>query len=695
MRQTGTGSLNFSLPAVPGSPQTGGIQISNGTITINGSGLVQGNITIGGGSVIISNGGSLTVGGAPALPSGTGFGLTKAGTGTLTLRGSNVFAAAAPPPPPPAPAAPFRGGVSISVGPAVGRAGRGGYQTIRREPGPAIFIGISTTLSQNLGDKIKNYFNTTCARPIQQTTLDTNPDTSQMSSDWRAYLGFDVVFLTGADWVSAPAGVRTALAYCVAAGGDLRLVANSDGGLNLPARQGEHYGAGAIELFTEDEMNNYNFTLEHTDPKDRYLFSLEYKPSLSAPVQLPAGEIPPGFERREFTVSQFILTRYIGSNSTVFTGGAATAQPAVESDLTGFFARAGADFPTGSKLNYSLDGDKVTITNSKQNLDVIARLLSTYGAPDGVVVAAGPALPAALPAAPAATAAASAKTPVDFKPYLDVVPHLGNHYLLVATVIICFGLLVGPLNLFWFCKGSRRPHLLWVTPLLAIAASAAIVAFILLAEGIGGRGIYYRITQLVPDGKVAVESEVESSVTGLLTHRDFVLPQPAWVLDFQSPKGEQEWDRGDFMQSGGHYQGDWFVSRREQTLVARSVVPTRAALHVAGGEDGKPPVMTSEYNDWMQNLFYMDGDGRCWKLDRISDGKPTSLLPASKEEFDAAWGENLRSAPEMFAAYLRQLTPRPGTFFALGNGSLPALEPEYTGLHWNRFRHLITGPVVQ
>src|SRR6202789_1888978 len=95
-----------------------------------------------------------------------------------------------------------------------------------------------------------------------------------------------------------------------------------------------------------------------------------------------------------------------------------------------------------------------------------------------------------------------------------------------------FGVLVGPLNLFWLCRGSRRPHLLWVTPVLAVLASVIIMAFIYLAEGIGGHGVYYRVTQIEPNGKFAVESEVASSVTGLLMHRGFDLPDSTWLNDY-------------------------------------------------------------------------------------------------------------------------------------------------------------------
>ncbi|HTB63600.1 MAG TPA: hypothetical protein VK737_08425, partial [Opitutales bacterium] len=353
----------------------------------------------------------------------------------------------------------------------------------------------------------------------------------------------------------------------------------------------------------------------------------------------------------------------------------------------------------GSQLTY--DGTKVTITDTKANLDAISDQVTQLGDQPGVVVATGPALPAstgnALPALAGATSTA-AKTELDVKKYDDEVPHLGNQFLLVATVIICFGILVGPLNLFWFCRGARRPHLLWVTPLLAIATSVAIIAFILLAEGIGGRGVFFRITQLLPpavDREFAVESEVETSVTGVLTHRDFEFKYPAWVLDFRESNGNGDWDHGDFMQSGPHYTGDWFVSRREQTMVANAVVPSRAVLHlVSAATKSKGPILSSEYNDWMQNLFYLDADGNYWKLDKISDGKPTEMQNATVEEFKAAWDENLRSAPDSLSDYLRKLTPRPGMFFALGNGSSPVLEPEFAGLHWSRFRHVIVGPVI-
>ncbi len=715
-----------------------------------------------------------------------------------------------PPPPPPVPSTPFAGrsGVTFSTGGAGSLTLRGGrgYTVRNLPPGAPIFVGLSSTLAHDHGEQIKNYFLSACRRPLQQTAF----DPAMMSADWRAYLGFDLVFFTAADWLAAPPEVRLALTQWVAAGGELRLIANQDGGLNLPPRVNEHYGAGAIELFTEDELNNFNFALEHTDPQERTPFNLLYHPvhSFNAAGTGLGYDVPPGMQAREYTLSEDNIIRLTGLDpysAAPTTGpGFTTSNPvvAVESGLMELFNRSGAPMGGGT-LHLKPDPRHLVVINTPAGLNAVAAVLARYGEsevgapaspanaespeiqrlrtiifprvsydvptpldqiasslqalsgrydPNGLGVAIhvyppgsgnatmprvtltepselslyellrdagagakpayhivfegntialreGPDPSAKVAAAAPGSApvqAANAPPAADPKNFADVMPHVGNHYFVVACVIIAFGLLAGPLNLFLFCGGSRRPHLLWVTPLLALLASVAILAFILLAEGIGGRGIYFRVTQLNPDGKFAIESEVESSVTGLLTRRDFDLGELAWVLDYdQSDPGLPNWLHGNFVQDGKHYTGDWFASRREQLLFARAVVPSRASLRADPATAGKPPVLHSEYNGLMVNLYYQDNDGNYWKIDRMTDGQPTTLQPATADEFKTAWEASVNTAPSLLSTYLGKVAPERGTFFALGSGEASALEPDLSGLRLNRFRHLITGPVAQ
>ena len=116
-------------------------------------------------------------------------------------------------------------------------------------------------------------------------------------------------------------------------------------------------------------------------------------------------------------------------------------------------------------------------------------------------------------------------------------PMLINRYFTVAIAIVVFGILVGPINLFVFCRGVNRARLLWVTPLLSLAASVFLMAIYFLSEGIGSHGIYYRVTQLAPDGKFAVESQVSASITGMLMSHEFNFAEPAWLtVGFWSAK---------------------------------------------------------------------------------------------------------------------------------------------------------------
>jgi hypothetical protein len=600
---------------------------------------------------------------------------------TLPIAASTTATGTPPPPPPPPPGVlpkgSRRGGAPV------------GPPKVYRQQGQAIFVGLSPALNQNKGASIKTYFNSLCARPLQQTSLD--PD--QLSSDWRAYLGFDLLFYTAADWLDAPPGVRLAITQWVAAGGELRLVANSDGGLDLPPRDGEHYGAGLIELFTPDELANYDFNAEHLDPAERFLFSLAYQPTPPTAPGAPSAAIPAGMQKRQFLVGNNTVAQLIKFDPVTIISGNQSANYVVADQLANPFRNAKVEFPPAARVDFEDSFDpttpsKMIVTNTPANLDAIAAILKGDGEPDGVVVGVGP----ALPVPPAGNVDVAAKIPN----FADAAPVLVTHYLLVALTIVLFGILVGPVNLFVFCNGPRRPNLLWVTPLLAFGSGLVILVFILLAEGIGGHGLTFRITQLVPDGKFAVESEVDASVSGVLFQHDFELPNPAWILEYHAENPLQVGDWGDFWQSGPRYSGEWFASRRAQALVAQTVAPSRAALHVAPAADGQAPVLTSEYNDWMEKLFYLDDQGRYWKVDRISDGQPTPLQPATAEEFDAAWDAIMSSAPAAFIddGALRKLTPRPGTFFALGNGGNPALEPALSGLHWSNFRHIITGPVL-
>jgi len=450
-----------------------------------------------------------------------------------------------------------------------------------------VVVGLSSNISTTQGAKLSDYYQNKWAQPNLIAKLD--PDL--MSTQWRAYIGFDMLVLTSADWLDLSADVRAAILQWVAAGGDLRLVADQDGGLSLPPRLGEHYGAGAILFFKPDDLANYDFTqvLDKQTENERLLFNFNYQP------------------------------------------------------LAGLASRKFKADPNGQAI-------------------------------PAVQVASGQSFAAAKPV-------------------------IKNKYFIVAMVIVVFGLVVGPINLFVFCRGVHRARLLWVTPLLSVGASGLLLAFIFLSEGMGGRGIYYRVTQLAPDGKFAVETQVSASITGMLFAREFNFAEPAWVQLDEEARYMRSTNKV-YSQLGSKYWGDWFASRETQVLTAEAVLPTRAAVRLepaAASTTGElsAPSLRSEYNGQMTEVYYLDVDEKPWKAAQLSKGQVVALQPCGMDELESAWQTNVIVAPIQLRTTLGKLAPLPGTFFALGDDLETPLLPNVAGLSWTSFRHVITGPVVK
>ncbi|MEM9480451.1 MAG: hypothetical protein AAGA58_12430, partial [Verrucomicrobiota bacterium] len=79
---------------------------------------------------------------------------------------------------------------------------------------------------------------------------------------------------------------------------------------------------------------------------------------------------------------------------------------------------------------------------------------------------------------------------------------------IVVLVLIAFGILVGPVNLFSLAKSGRR-HLLFITtPIISLATSILLAAIIFLQDGFGGNGKRFVLLQSAPDQtKVCISQE--------------------------------------------------------------------------------------------------------------------------------------------------------------------------------------------
>ena len=285
------------------------------------------------------------------------------------------------------------------------------------------------------------------------------------------------------------------------------------------------------------------------------------------------------------------------------------------------------------------------------------------------------------------------------------------NYALFILILVAFGVLVGPVNLFVFAKSGRRHRLFITTPLIALGTSALLVMLIILIDGFGGRGFRVQLMEVRPDNgeNSAYILQEQISRTGILTDKDFVIAEPAAITPVVLESADNQWARltddnwgngmryeAEFRDGKLHVSGDWFLSRSEQGQLVRAVVPTRGRIEARS--TGSTPSLLSTFEFPIQTLYYRDEAGGYWKAENIEPGKAftcTSIDTAAAENFaaDAAGQLSTRSRMALWKGQGDSLAARPNHFLAFTEAA-PGVET-YTGIDWKQTRTYITGPIAK
>ena len=185
--------------------------------------------------------------------------------------------------------------------------------------------------------------------------------------------------------------------------------------------------------------------------------------------------------------------------------------------------------------------------------------------------------------------------------------------LLVFGFIVAFGVLVGPVNLYWFAGPKRRQRLFWTTPLISLAGSALLVALMILQDGIGGNGARRVLALMLPgQNKIAIVQE-QISRTGVLLGRSFDIEEPSWMQQLpgepSSPGNSTFGNSGRRLAETDQRQrsGDWFTNRAVQAQVIEAVRPSRGRIEFFPGKsDQDPPAVLSSLGTTLAQV-YCDG----------------------------------------------------------------------------------------
>ncbi|NJM37753.1 MAG: hypothetical protein HC845_07790 [Akkermansiaceae bacterium] len=206
-------------------------------------------------------------------------------------------------------------------------------------------------------------------------------------------------------------------------------------------------------------------------------------------------------------------------------------------------------------------------------------------------------------------------------------------YGLFIAVLVIFGILVGPINLFVFAKSNKRHKLFITTPLISLAASLLLIALIIIQDGFGGNGIRRVLMEVRPDGDLnaAYLHQEQFCRTGVLTKSDFTIDTPVAFTPVSIE--ESRWARFtdrlgnkgsfDLQPDGGKFQasGDWFQSRSEHGHVLSAVVSTRGRIEKT--TTANTMISTFEYP--IDTLYYVDEKKQWFRAENISTGKSFTL----------------------------------------------------------------------
>lgn len=279
------------------------------------------------------------------------------------------------------------------------------------------------------------------------------------------------------------------------------------------------------------------------------------------------------------------------------------------------------------------------------------------------------------------------------------------NYILFILVLVVFGVIVGPINLFVFARSGRRHRLFVTTPLISLGASALLVALILIQDGFGGRGYRLALVEVRADGDehAAYVHQEQISRTGVMLGGSFDLgeaslisPVPLaatrWTRVTQSNGGGGARYNIQPASDGGTASGDWLQSRSEQGQVLCSVIPTRGRIEQL--PQAGPPQVMSFFEFPIQKLYLTAADGSIWTVEDLQPGRTATCSEAGETEYTDFLGTQYDRFTLENRNRLKRVARRKAHFIAIANqGPLPLVETS-DAINWKSSEVVLTGPLV-
>lgn len=274
------------------------------------------------------------------------------------------------------------------------------------------------------------------------------------------------------------------------------------------------------------------------------------------------------------------------------------------------------------------------------------------------------------------------------------------HQTFFVVVMICFGILVGPVNLFVFAKSGQRHRLFITTPMIALAASLILIGLIITLDGFGGSGIRRVLMEVRPDDglNAAYIHQEQFSRTGILTGADFTIKtssifQPVTIAETRLARftgGSAAKGAFNLQPTDGKIvaSGDWFQSRSEHGQALSAVVSTRGRIERTDAAN----TLVSTFQFPIETLYYLDESQQWYRANTIETGKRFTLTAIDSSMAIQSLTDEANAFIKRNNEFLNVAKNRPGHFIAITSHA-PGIDT-HPSIRWKETHTVITGPVM-
>jgi hypothetical protein len=268
----------------------------------------------------------------------------------------------------------------------------------------------------------------------------------------------------------------------------------------------------------------------------------------------------------------------------------------------------------------------------------------------------------------------------------------------ITVILIAFGLLVGPINLFYFAKPGRRHRLFFTTPIISVGASLVLIAYIFFQDGSGGVGGRVVLAYINPEKATVHLKQHQFARTGVLFSSAFDTKEAALVAPIlledsrwtRLKQSDLNGTKQQFLQVGpSEFAGNWFQSRSEQGQEIELIRSSRGRIEISGIESGSPKVRSS-LSYPLETFFYHSKLGNFWQAEGIIPvGGEVALKKVAE---GSARLEIMTLGYSEFETFKEAILPN--HFYAKSTDAKAEFIETLKSIRWSTATCLAWGPVV-